>query len=41
MTSYSRSKLAGKYIVAGTTTPDEIEGKAGDIVKKMAADLVA
>jgi len=41
MTGYSRSKLVGKYIVAGTTTPDEIEGKAADVVKGMAADLVA
>ncbi|HYW69327.1 MAG TPA: flavodoxin family protein [bacterium] len=39
-TGYAKANLVGKYIVAGTTTPDEIESKAGDIVKKMAADLV-
>ena len=41
MTGYSRSKLVGKYFVPGTTTPDEIEDKAADTVKKMAADLLA
>lgn len=37
---YSRATLVGKYFVAGTTTPDEIEGKAGEVVKELAADLV-
>jgi multimeric flavodoxin WrbA len=40
MSEYANVNLVGKYIVPGTTTPDEIEGKAGEIVKKMAADLV-
>ncbi len=40
MAGYSKAALVGKYIIHGTTTPDEIEGKAGEIVKKMAADLV-
>ncbi len=37
--AYGKANLVGKYIVPGCTTPDEIEGKAGEIVKKMAADL--
>ena len=41
MSGYSRARLVGTYFVPGTTTPDEIEGKAGDIVKKLAVDLVA
>ncbi len=40
MSGYSKAKLVGKYIIPGTTTPGEIGGKAGEIVKKMAADLV-
>ena len=36
---YAKGNPVGKYIVPGTTTPDEIEGKAGDVVKKLAADL--
>ena len=40
MSAYSKSTLVGKYFIPGTTTPDEIEGKAADVVKKMAADLV-
>ncbi len=41
MTAYSRASLVGKYIVAGATTPDEIEGRAGEVVRKLAADIVA
>jgi len=40
MTGYSKATLVGKYFVPGATTPDEIEGKAGDVVKTLAADLV-
>jgi len=40
-TGYAKANLIGKYIVAGATTPDEIEDKAADTVKKMAADLLA
>ena len=39
MSGYAKAKLVGKYFVAGTTTPDEIEGKAGKVVKKMAKDI--
>jgi multimeric flavodoxin WrbA len=41
MSGYSRANLVGKYIVAGTTVPEEIEDKAKDVVAKMAADVVA
>ena len=41
MSGYAKAALVGKYIIPGTTTPDEIGGKAGETVKKMAADLVA
>ena len=41
MAGYSRVNLLGKYIVPGATTPDEIEGKAAEVVKKMAADFGA
>ena len=40
VTSYAKAKLVGKYFVPGSTTPDEIESKAGDVVEKLAADLV-
>jgi multimeric flavodoxin WrbA len=39
--SYAKTDLVGKYIVAGTTTPEEIEGKAADIIARMAADFGA
>jgi multimeric flavodoxin WrbA len=41
ISGYSKAKLVGKYFVPGATTPDEIEGKAGEVVKKLAADIVA
>jgi multimeric flavodoxin WrbA len=41
MAGYSKTNLVGKYFIPGATTPDEIEGKAGDVVRKLAADLVA
>ena len=41
VSGYAKAKLIGKYIVPEATTPDEIEGKAGDVVKKLAAELVA
>ena len=37
---YTKATLVGKYFVAGATTPDEIEGKAGEVVRELAADLV-
>ena len=40
-TTYARSELVGKYIIADTTTPDEMGDKARDIVDRMAADIVA
>jgi multimeric flavodoxin WrbA len=41
MSSYSKADLVGKYIVAGATVPEEIEGAAKDVVAKMAADFGA
>jgi len=41
MSGYAKAKLVGKYFVPGTTTPDEIEDKAREVVKKLAADIVA
>ncbi len=40
VSGYAKAKLVGKYFVAGSTTPDEIEGKAGDVVRKLAAEIV-
>ena len=37
--SYAKADVVGKYIVAGTTSPEEIEGKAKDVVARMAADF--
>jgi multimeric flavodoxin WrbA len=38
---YGKGTIIGKYIVAGATIPEEIEGKAADIVAEMAADFGA
>jgi len=39
--AYAKADAVGKYIVAGATTPDEIEGKATDVIARMAADFSA
>lgn len=41
ISEYAKAELVGNYFVAGTTTPDEVAEKAEDVVKKLAADLVA
>lgn len=41
ITGYTKATLVGKYFIPGATTPDEIEGKAGEVVRKLAADIVA
>ena len=37
--AYGSYDQVGKYMVPLCTTPDEIEGKADDVVKKMASEL--
>lgn len=39
--AYGKGDMVGNYFVPGCTTPDEIEEKAADVVKKLAADIVA
>jgi multimeric flavodoxin WrbA len=36
---FGNAKLVGKYIVAGATTPEEIEHKAAKVIRKMVADF--
>jgi multimeric flavodoxin WrbA len=36
---FGKADSVGKYIIAGTTVPDEIEEKAADVIRKMAVDF--